>query len=102
MAGRQRVSKAARIQIHVRPRLRPVGELLFRDWLAITLGTHIWAWRRLTDRELAHEVAHVRQWRHHGARFPLFYLKASLQAWRAGGHWYFDNAFEREASATPP
>jgi len=65
----------------------------------LAIGTHIWAWRPLSDRELAHEVAHVRQWRRHGGRFPLLYLLASLRAWRAGQHWYFDNAFERAAQA---
>lgn len=83
--------------VHVRPRLRPIGEALFRDWLAITLGNHIWAWRRLSAGELAHEVAHIRQWREHGWWFPFVYLRAAVHARRSGGHWYFDNAFEREA-----
>ena len=91
-----------RIHLHIRPRLRPIGDSLFPGWLATALGTHIWAWRPLSDEELAHEVAHVRQWRRHGARFPLLYLEASIRAWRAGEHWYFDNAFERAAQAKRP
>lgn len=93
------MSGPTRIHVHVRPRLRRIGESLFRDWLAIAIGTHIWAWRPLSKGELAHEVAHVRQWRRFGGRFPLLYLLASLRAWRAGEHWYFDNAFERAAQA---
>lgn len=93
------MSRVGRTQVHIRPRLRRIGALLLHNWLAITLGSHVWAWRTLDERELAHELAHVRQWRHHGVRFALLYLQAALQAWRAGGHWYRDNAFEREASA---
>ncbi|MEO6058652.1 MAG: hypothetical protein ABIQ05_01600 [Candidatus Limnocylindria bacterium] len=89
----------ARVQIHVRPRLRPIGDLLLPDWLAITIGSHVWAWRRLNDAEMAHELAHVSQWRSHGARLPLLYLVGALRAWRAGGDWYRDNPFERAARA---
>lgn len=91
--------RAAPIRIHVRPRLRTIGQRLFPDWLAITIGSHIWAWRPLSAGELAHEVAHVRQWRRHGPWLALLYLGASVAAWRSGGHWYADNAFEREARA---
>ena len=99
MAGRQRVNEPIRVHVHIRPRLRQIGEFLFPNWLAIAVGNHIWAWRPLSGHELAHEMAHVRQWRRHGAFFPLLYLRASLQAWRGGKHWYFDNAFERAAEA---
>ena len=51
----------------------------------------------MNERELAHELAHVRQWQTHGWRFPLAYLAASLRARRSGGHWYRDNRFEAEA-----
>jgi hypothetical protein len=67
------------------------------DWLAITLGRHIFAWRAMTDAELRHELVHVTQWGRHGWRFPAAYLVASLRARRRGGHWYRDNQFEREA-----
>ena len=102
MAGRQRVNEPIRVHVHIRPRLRQIGEFLFPDWLAIALGSHIWAWRPLNRRELAHEMAHVRQWRRYGIGFPLLYLRASFRAWRAGEHWYFDNAFERAAQAGTP
>lgn len=89
----------ARGQVHVRPRLRAVGALLLPDWLAITIGSHVWAWRPLNDRELRHELAHVSQWRSHGAGLLLLYLVAALRTWRAGGDWYRDNPFERAALA---
>lgn len=90
------------IHLHIRPRLRGVGEALFPRWLAITFGHHVWAWRKLNPRELAHEVAHVHQWRRHTPWFPIRYLHASLRAWQAGQHWYWDNEFEREARAARP
>lgn len=67
------------------------------DWLAITLGHRIFAWRDMTDAELAHELAHVRQWERHGWPFPILYLAESLRARRAGRRWYHDNRFEIEA-----
>ena len=67
------------------------------DWLAITIGRTVYAWRSLTDEELEHELEHVRQWGRMGWRFPIAYLAASLTARRAGGRWYRDNRFEVEA-----
>jgi hypothetical protein len=82
-------------RLHVVPRLRRVGGLLLlRDWLAITLGPHIWTWRPLNEAELEHELEHVRQWRRHGLVFIARYARASWRARRRGGHWYRDNAFE--------
>ena len=79
------------------PWLRRLGGLLLPDWLAITIGRTVFAWRSLTDEELAHELAHVRQWARMGWRFPIAYLAAALKARRAGGRWYRDNRFEVEA-----
>jgi hypothetical protein len=73
--------------------------MLLRDWLAITIGSHIWAWRRLGSRELAHEMAHVRQWRRYGIGFAARYLAASLRSWIGGTGWYRGNRFEIEARA---
>ena len=81
------------------PWLRHIGRLLLPDWLAITIGNTVFAWRDLTDAELEHELEHVRQWRRMGLRFPLIYLVESLRARRAGGRWYRDNRFEVEARA---
>ena len=81
------------------PVLRRPGGRLFADWLAITIGRDIWAWRALDPAELAHEVEHVRQWHEHGALFPVRYWLASARAVRSGGHWYRDNAFESAARA---
>ena len=71
--------------------------MLLRDWLAITIGEAIFAWRPLRDDELEHELEHVRQWRRHGALFPMRYFGASVGAKRAGKLWYHDNRFEVEA-----
>ncbi len=46
---------------------------------------------------LAHELVHVEQARRYGWRWVPAYLWASVQAWRRGEHWYYDNKFEREA-----
>jgi hypothetical protein len=86
-------------RVHVWPWLRRVGSLVLSDWLAITIGSRIFAWRLLSEEELAHELAHVRQWARHGALFPLVYFADSLRARRAGRRWYHDNRFEREARA---
>ena len=86
-----------RYRVRVWPWLRLPGSLVMRDWLAITLGHHILAWRTLSDRELEHELEHVRQWARHGPAFPIAYLLASLRARRAGKRWYHDNRFEVEA-----
>ncbi len=86
-----------RYRLHVHHVLRALGPVLIPNWLAITLGRHIWAWRALTDAELAHELAHVAQWARYGVTFPLVYALASLRARRAGRHWYEGNQFEVEA-----
>ena len=87
-------------RLHVVPALRRAGRVLLPDWLAITIGTHVWSWRQLDAAELEHELAHVRQWRIHGLRFIPRYARASWRAVRAGGHWYRDNAYEVDARAT--
>jgi hypothetical protein len=84
-------------RLHVVPWLRRLGGLVLPDWLAITVGRRIFAWRALDGAELEHELAHVRQWQRHGPLFPLAYLAASVSARRAGKRWYHDNRFEEEA-----
>ena len=85
-------------RVHVVPWLRGIGAFVLSDWLAITIGSRIFAWRPLNDAELAHELAHVRQWKRHGIAFPLVYLAHSLRLRRAGKRWYHDNPFEKEAA----
>jgi hypothetical protein len=100
MAERSRGgARRAPHRVHVVPVLQRPAARLFRDWLAITLGRHILAWRPLSESELAHELAHVQQWARHGWSFPVAYALASVRAVATGGHWYRDNAFEREARA---
>ena len=87
----------ARYRLHVHPALRLLGRVLIPNWLAITLGRQIWAWRPLSEAELAHELTHVAQWTRYGLAFPIVYALASLRARRAGKRWYEDNQFEVEA-----
>jgi hypothetical protein len=72
---------------------------VLRDWLAITLGTHVLAWRSLSDRELRHEIAHVAQWRRHGLLLIPLYALESWRARRSADGWYRGNRFEVEARA---
>lgn len=86
-------------RLHVWPWLRRPGKLLLREWLAITIGRDVMAWRQLSARELRHELAHVEQWRRHGWTLPPRYAAASFLAWRSGQGWYRGNRFEVEARA---
>lgn len=65
---------------------------------AMTLGHVILGCSALDlDRLRDHEQAHVRQVERWGPAFIPAYLAASVLAWRRGGHYYFDNWFERDA-----
>jgi hypothetical protein len=86
-------------RVHVWPWLRPAGRLVLRDWLAITLGRHVLAWRRLSERELRHELAHVEQWRRHGLLLVPLYALESWRSRRTAEGWYRGNRFEVEARA---
>jgi hypothetical protein len=65
---------------------------------ALTLG-HVILGQNLgcLDHARDHEHVHVRQYERWGPLFLPAYLLSSLLAWRRGGHFYFDNRFEREA-----
>ena len=78
---------------------RPAQRFLLPNWEAITIGRHIISWRPLSEVDLAHEVKHVEQWRQHGVRFIVRYLRAGRAAARTGGDRYRDNPFEVEARA---
>lgn len=84
-------------RVHTWPWLRRLGGLAIPNWLAITIGRHIFAWRAMSGEELAHELAHVRQWQRVGWRFAIAYLAESIRARRSGKRWYHDNRFETEA-----
>ena len=49
----------------------------------------------ISQRLMAHELAHVNQWERHGIAFPALYVLA----WARAGLSYSENAFEREARA---
>lgn len=77
----------------------------FSTWLArrigfaamtlghVILGHDPWSLDCCRD----HEQAHVRQVERWGIAFIPAYLAASVAAWLAGGHYYLDNWFERDA-----
>jgi uncharacterized Ntn-hydrolase superfamily protein len=65
---------------------------------AITLGhVVIGRDRRALEETRAHERVHVRQYERWGPFFVPAYVAASAWALMSGGHYYFDNVFEREA-----
>ncbi|HVR06756.1 MAG TPA: hypothetical protein VMW75_01810 [Thermoanaerobaculia bacterium] len=65
---------------------------------AITLGHVVLGWDRASlDRSRAHELVHVRQAERWGPLFLPAYLVASAWALLCGGHYYWDNCFERDA-----
>jgi len=65
---------------------------------AITLGHVVLGQtRRALDVTRAHERVHVAQYERWGPFFLPAYLAASVWAMVCGRHFYFDNAFEREA-----
>jgi hypothetical protein len=92
-------------RLHVVSWVRRPGRVLLRNWLAITIGRDIFAWRDLSPAELRHELAHVAQWRQYGPAFAVRYLAASLSSLVTGGGWYRGNRYEVEArraeSGTP-
>jgi hypothetical protein len=57
---------------------------------------------RVLDATRAHERVHVHQYERWGVLFLPAYLLASAYAAARGGHYYFDNTFEREAAARAP
>jgi len=67
---------------------------------AITLGHVVLGQNEhALEHTRAHERVHVRQDERWGVFLLPAYLVASVYAALSGGHYYFDNAFEREASA---
>jgi hypothetical protein len=53
--------------------------------------------RACLDHARDHEHVHVRQYERWGPLMLPLYFLSSFRAWRRGGHFYFDNRFEREA-----
>jgi hypothetical protein len=53
--------------------------------------------RECLDHSRDHEHVHVRQYERWGPLMIPAYFMSSFLAWRRGGHFYFDNRFEREA-----
>jgi hypothetical protein len=84
-------------RVHALPWLQRAGGKMLPNWLAITLGRDIFAWRDLSPAELRHELEHVRQWNRYKAAFPVLYLTASVAALITRRGWYRGNRFEIEA-----
>lgn len=78
---------------------RPMQRFVLPNWTAITIGSRIFSWRALDRIELAHELAHVKQWKRYGLGFIVRYFLESRRASRSGGDRYWDNMFEKEAIA---
>jgi len=53
--------------------------------------------RECLDHSRDHEHVHVKQYERWGPLMIPLYFLSSIQAWRRGQHFYFDNRFEREA-----
>lgn len=100
MTGVNPLVNMPRHRVIVLPWIRGVASrLIMPNWLAITIGPLIIAWRALDSVELAHELTHVRQWHKHGPLYIPRYFGASRAAAAGGGDRYRDNAFEVEARA---
>lgn len=77
--------------------------MLFIQASALTLG-HVILGQDLQalDFTREHEHVHVRQYERWGPAMLPAYFTSSFLAWRRGGHFYFDNYFEKEAYAVAP
>ena len=76
---------------------------LFVQASAMTLGHVILGQdRACLDHSRDHEHVHVRQFERWGPFMLPAYFLSSFLAWSRGGHFYFDNAFEREAYSRFP
>ena len=77
----------------------------FATWLALKVGFGAMTLGHVIlgyddwwlDKLRPHEQVHVRQVELWGGAFLPAYLAASLLAWLGGGHYYYDNWFERDA-----
>lgn len=76
----------------------PARWLRFLGVAAMTLGDVVLARDEAAHvLSRSHERIHVRQVRRWGPLFYPAYGIESLIAWARGGHYYYDNRFEREA-----
>lgn len=69
----------------------------WRGYVGITVGWVIMLAPRHNAMTFEHELVHVKQCLVLGPLMPLAYAVAAVWAWAGGGHWYQDNAFERQA-----
>ena len=95
--GRVRVERGA-VELHGGFARFFLRKCLMVNAAALTLG-HVILGQDLDclDRARDHEHVHIRQYERWGPLFLPAYFLSSFLAWRRGGHYYFDNRFEREA-----
>ena len=97
--GRVRFERGA-IEIHGGFARFVLRHCLFVKASALCLGHAIVGQdRACLDYSRDHEHVHVRQYERWGPFMLPMYFLSSFLAWRRGDHFYFDNAFERQAYA---
>jgi hypothetical protein len=75
---------------------------LDHQWIPVhaqTLGRYVFARERLSDRIVAHEIEHVRQWQRLGPLFLPAYVASSGLALLRGRDPYLANGYEEAARA---
>ncbi len=78
---------------------------LDHQWIPVhaqTLGRYVFARERLSDRTIAHEMEHVRQWERLGPLFLPAYVASSGMALLRGRDPYRANRFEEAARRHEP
>ena len=100
--GRVRVERGA-VEIHGGFARFVLRRCLLIEASALTLGHVIVGQDRdCLDHARDHEHVHVRQFTRWGPFMLPAYFLSSFLAWRRGGHFYFDNRFEKEAYGLYP
>lgn len=95
--GRVRAERGA-VEIHGGFARFVLRRCLLIEASALTLGHVIVGQdRACLDHSRGHEHVHVRQFARWGPFMLPAYFLSSFLAWRRGGHFYFDNRFEKEA-----
>ena len=95
--GRVRAERGA-IEVHGGFARFFLRHCLFVKASALCLGHVIVGQDRdCLDYSRDHEHVHVRQYERWGPFMLPAYFLSSFLAWRRGGHFYFDNVFEKEA-----
>ncbi|MDQ3880955.1 MAG: DUF4157 domain-containing protein [Chloroflexota bacterium] len=95
-ASRRQVADAT---LHEDARYDRLFRLVPRHPTAMTFGSTIVARRRLDAASIAHELAHVAQYRRFGPLYLIVYLAGASWGWLRHGDSYAGNPFEARAMA---